>query len=112
MIALKVALIYMVCAVVLLAAAGLYVSLLLWAARVSPRFLRWPVAFLAYVVFAIMIVSPLFIVLSLEPARQAMASNWLAHAFGLLGYVASVIPAVWYIFRRRLSELREAGFYR
>jgi hypothetical protein len=74
-----------------------------------PKSLRFLASMLLYIIFAALIVAPLS-VLSIYSYNEAIQSSNIAFWFLLICYLASFIPAYFYI-KKHIHELRSLGYF-
>ncbi len=97
--------------VVLYLAARFYVAVLLYLGSRFNGALKAIAGFLVYVLFAVVLVSPLFFMIGNSHRYPTQKGNWVYLLFEGACFLMSASCAVWYVFKVKIRELRANGYY-
>ncbi len=86
-----------------------YANILLSIARVFGGWRKETLALLCYVVFIPIFVSPLFYLLIYENDGVRESTPYFLSC--MLGFVLTLLPSIYYFYKSKFKELRNAGYF-
>ena len=97
--------------VALYLAAKLYVVSLLYLGARLKGVVKTIAGFIVYVLFAVVLLSPLFLMIGNSHRYPVQKESWGYILFSIICFLLSVSWAIWYVFKVKINELREYGYY-